>query len=70
MADLFSDTPPLEPRPGVSNAEFLGHLANGILSGQSIETIAGQLRERWKRGEMRGLNQAIARDNLNFWKGA
>jgi len=58
MNDLFSDKPPPEPKPGVSNGKALGYIANG--------ESRDKLRERYRRGELIGVNPAIINDEYEF----
>jgi len=58
MDDLFSNQPPPEPKPGVSNGKALGYIANG--------ESRDKLRERFKRGELIGVNPAIINDEYDF----
>ena len=51
-----------KPDPGKANGRFLGHLANG-------ETRE-QLMQRYKAGELDGLNLDLAKANLKFWRRA
>ena len=50
--------PPQEPKAGVSNGKALGYIANK-------ETRA-KLRERYKRGELVGVNPAIINAEFAF----